>query len=349
MIICAAILLALCIYKMKFAKFHCDYMCMDQTGSIKGIFAVIIFLSHIRQYSGIVFSADTIVIWVLNRIGQLMVTLFFFYSGFGVLRSYEKKREYSNNFFKNRIFKTWIHFATAVMLYFILSLIIGKKYQLTDYLFAWVGWTALGNSNWFVFVMLSLYVVTWFVFLLIGNRFAEKRNVVLAIGVSVLSCALWLGLFFAGKQSLWYNTLLCYPFGMWFGVFKQKFDNLISNFQIRIGIILVVACVFAVLYLVPNVAAYSLCACLFCLLVTLLTTMVKFDNNVLRWLGKYSFEIYIIQRIPMIILSECGMFRQEEMFFLLTILTTGLLAVVLKKVYFIVDPIFSRGRNQSKV
>ena len=50
---------------------------MDQTGSIKGIFAVIIFLSHIRQYSGIVFSADTIVIWVLNRIGQLMVTLFF--------------------------------------------------------------------------------------------------------------------------------------------------------------------------------------------------------------------------------------------------------------------------------
>ena len=91
MIIFAVILLVLCVYKIKFAKFHCDYMSIERTGSIKGIFAVIIFLSHIRQYCGVVFSADNIVIWGLDIIGQLMVALFFFYSGFGVLHAYTQR------------------------------------------------------------------------------------------------------------------------------------------------------------------------------------------------------------------------------------------------------------------
>lgn len=337
MVICAAILLALCVYKIKFAKFHCDYMSMEQTGSIKGIFAVIIFLSHIRQYCGVVFSVDGIVIWGLDKIGQLMVVLFFFYSGFGVLQSYSKKNEYCKSFLKNRIFKTWVHFAIAVMLYLILALMIGTKYQITDYLFAWIGWTSLGNSNWFVFVMLCLYIITWFVFLLIGNKFTEKRNIALVIGVSALSCALWIGLFLSGKQSWWYNTLLCYPFGMWFAIFKDKFDVLMSKLTIRIGVILVVVCGFVVLYLVPNVAAYSLCACFFCLLVTLLTTMVKIDNKALRLLGKYSFEIYIIQRFPMIILSACGLHQYTLMFHLLAAIATGVFAVALKKLYDYLD------------
>lgn len=177
-----------------------------------------------------------------------MVALFFFYSGFGILQSYATKCEYSSGFFKNRIFKTWIHFVIAVMLYLILSLIIGTKYRTIDYLLAWIGWTSLGNSNWFVFVMLALYVVTWCTFLLIGKRFVEKRNVVLAIGVSAFSCTLWLGLFFSGKQSWWYNTLLCHPFGMWFAVFKDKLDIQMSKLLTRIGIILVVACGFVALF-----------------------------------------------------------------------------------------------------
>lgn len=35
MIVCAVVLFVLCVYKVKFAKFHCDYISMEQTSAIK--------------------------------------------------------------------------------------------------------------------------------------------------------------------------------------------------------------------------------------------------------------------------------------------------------------------------
>jgi peptidoglycan/LPS O-acetylase OafA/YrhL len=137
----------------------------EQTGSVKGIFAIIIVFSHFRGYvelsNGFI---DTSFEWVIGLFGQLMVTLFFFYSGYGILKSYKLKEDYAKSFFKKRILKTLLHFDLVVMLYVILSFIIKAEYSWVDYVFAWAGWTAVGNSNWFIFVMLSLYVITLIAF-----------------------------------------------------------------------------------------------------------------------------------------------------------------------------------------
>ena len=67
----------------------------------------------------------------------------------------------------------------------------------------------------------------------------------------------------------------------------------------------------------------------FVLLVVLATSRIKIGNPVLNWLGKHTFEIYILQRLPMIALSGIGM--NQYVYFLICSVLTGLLAFLYQK------------------
>lgn len=82
MLIFFAILILITLYKIRFSNFHEDYMEKNQTDSIKGVFAIIILFSHFRGYVHLSNGfLDTSFLWIINLFGQLMVSLFFFYSG----------------------------------------------------------------------------------------------------------------------------------------------------------------------------------------------------------------------------------------------------------------------------
>ena len=65
---------------------------------------------------------------------------------------------------------------------------------------------------------------------------AKKR---LVLGVSVitaLSVALVFALCAAGKDAWWYNTLLLFPLGMWFGLAKPRIDVFLLSFCASVAI-----------------------------------------------------------------------------------------------------------------
>ena len=141
-----------------------DYMGREQTTAIKGLFALVIFCSHIRTYIELGGAQGQIYDYILNLIGQLMVVMFLFYSGYGILEAYKSKKEYEKNFIKRRFFKVLVHFDCAVFLYLIVDIILKIKYMPIDYLMCWIGWKAIGNSKWFVFDILLLYLLTYVAF-----------------------------------------------------------------------------------------------------------------------------------------------------------------------------------------
>lgn len=60
---------------------------------IKGIFAIVVFLAHASSYIKLSGSFEDIIFSkVIYAIGQTMVVMFFFYSGYGILESYRKNR-----------------------------------------------------------------------------------------------------------------------------------------------------------------------------------------------------------------------------------------------------------------
>lgn len=313
MLILFVVLAGLSIYKIKYASFHKDYMGYDQTASLKGIFAIIIIFSHLRGYMSLSdHFLDTSYETVLNLIGQLMVSIFFFFSGYGIVKSYERKENYQKGFFKNRILKVLMHFDIAVLIYLVLSLILGDYYSWYEYVFSFVGWESIGNSNWFVFVALALYVITYVAFLIAGKINSQHRSKIVVSLVVVMSGILLIVLHYVKHSQYWYDTIFCYSFGMMYGLLKDKIDELLTKSKkFHWCAIIVSGVLFALTYYLtrkfnPLALSYNMCACLFCLFIVMLTTKVRLDNCILRWLGKNSFWIYILQRIPMIVLSRAG-------------------------------------------
>lgn len=346
MIILLIALFAICLFGMKFSRFHNDYMSYSQTEAIKGVFAMIIFFSHIRGYISLSASPlDTTYNSVLNYIGQLMVALFFFYSGYGVMEQYKRKNDYVNGFLRKRVWKTLIHFDIAVLCFVILSLFTKPGYGWKEYVFCWIGWTSVGNSNWFIFIILLLYALTFFAFLFCGKLFPNQKHIAVAICISVGSAIAWLGLHFIGRGTYWYDTLLCYSCGVFFSLFKEKIERLCKTNWLHYVTILGTLSLFTVLYIIyykvalGRVVTYSLCACVFCFAAVLITTKIKVDNSVIRWLGKYSFLIYILQRLPMIVLAELNLNRNKWAFTAIALVVTLLLAVCFEKIYALVDKV----------
>lgn len=339
MLILLALLGIVCLYKIKLSPFHEDYMSRSQSGAIKGIFAVIILFSHLKGYITLSGPLDSYYDMILRYIGQLMVTMFFFYSGYGIIKSYQAKENYSKGFVKNRILKTLLHFDIAVLCFFILSLVVGNKYEPLDYLLAFTGWTSLGNSNWFIFVILALYVITAIAFWVKEKLLRSDSVLLIPALTSLLSVCLWIALYISGKDAYWYNTLLCYGLGMWFALIKDRLDALMKkNIFYNFGAVILSAVIFVVSYKTAiNSLLYSVLACVFCLTLTMITTKVKIDNPILAFLGKYSFEIYIFQRIPMIILSEMAPALSRYVFAALSIIISLALAVLFSKLYAVID------------
>lgn len=91
-----------------------------------------------------------------------MVAMFMFYSGYGVMESIRSKgMNYVHSMPKKRILSTWIHFAFIVALYVLLTVAIGNEITLKQLLLSFIGWDSVGNSNWYIFDILCLYLMSF--------------------------------------------------------------------------------------------------------------------------------------------------------------------------------------------
>lgn len=103
----------LCLWGIKFSpkKGFDDFLQRDQCDSIKGIFILLVFVRHVLQYiiaSGYEFSSlqDKLFLKIDRELDQLIVVMFLFYSGYGIMESIRKKE---GNLYKGNASKA--HFA----------------------------------------------------------------------------------------------------------------------------------------------------------------------------------------------------------------------------------------------
>ena len=226
MITLLLILGALCIWKLGFSGYHDDFLSQKYTTPIKGIFTVLILCSHIRGYLTLTDTwADLSYNSILDHLGQLIVAIFFFYSGYGIWESFRRKPNYVNSFFKNRFLKTLLHFDIAVAIFIIAQLFIPITYSDRQYLLCWIGWESVGNSNWFIFVILALYIIA-----LISMRLQKSigRGGMLSIGL--LTAALWIWLrILMDQPSWWVDTMAAFPLGAVVSKYKDSIMRLLRK------------------------------------------------------------------------------------------------------------------------
>lgn len=95
MIFFVLILLLLIFNKTEISKpgeFNKDYISPDGTLAIKGIFVALILLSHGKGYIELGGIYDEPYIALQNHLNQMVVAMFLFYSGYGMMESMKKKQ-----------------------------------------------------------------------------------------------------------------------------------------------------------------------------------------------------------------------------------------------------------------
>ncbi len=336
MVFFLAALLILCFIGIKFSGKNGfeDYMSPQKTGAIKGIFVIIVLFSHVRQY--ITLSAE----WYdlpfqsfMLFLGQLMVVMFLFYSGYGVTLGLAKKDGYVKTLITKRSLKVLLHYDIAIVIFWLLGLALGRNYSVKKLLLSFIGLDAVGNSVWFIFVILILYVITW-----ISFRFLKKRVIIGTAITTVVSIAAVVALYFLkGKEYWWYDTLLCYPLGMWYAIAKPYIDKAIlpsfGKWFLCTGVTLA-AFITLNHFLILNGKSRAIfipMALVFALLVVFVSMRISINNGVLRWFGKRVFGIYILQRIPMIILQQFGMNDSPLLFAAVSFAVTIVLAEIFER------------------
>ena len=81
-----------------------------------------------------------------------------------------------------------------------------------------------------------------------------------------------------------------------------------------------------------GIEGYTIWAVLFTIVFLMITMKFSFKSDLVGWFGDHVFSIYILQRIPMMVLSHWGLFvSRKYIYLLLSILFTVILAVLFEK------------------
>lgn len=290
----------------KKSGFYADYIGKEQCNAVKGIFILLIFYSHISRYmlsNGYEGSSmfDSWFISISTQIGQWVVALFLFYSGYGVMESLKKKGgAYLETFPRKRLLTTLLNFDVAVCVFILLAFLIGNELSLSRISLSLIGWKSVGNSNWYIFVILVCYLAFYINYRLKGNRWMLLG--LLIIIMLILSQV---------KEYRWYNTILCFPAGVFYSYNKKWIEKQLQKHYI---VMLLASIILFILFYcykrlgIPRL--YGLTNnidCIFFVLISILLSMkISLRNPLLLWFGVSLFPLYIYQRLPMIGLNYLG-------------------------------------------
>lgn len=151
------LLLLLFFAKSRPTRWNSAYIGKETTSTINGLFIWLVFISHFMSY--LPSSVNNL---VGNTLGQLVVVMFLFYSGYGCAAQYLSKGEsYLRSFPTKRILTTLINFDIAVCAFVVVALLLGKSITMRQVLLSFVCWDSVGNSNWYIFVIILCYTLFW--------------------------------------------------------------------------------------------------------------------------------------------------------------------------------------------
>ena len=330
MLIFLAVCLSITLWRIGFAKrdeIFEDCLSKDKTNSIRGAFIILVFFSHFTSYIQNFNILDQYEKTLLALISQRMVTMFLLYSGYGIMESIKKKgKSYVNGIPLKRIGKVLLQFDIAVFLFILVKCIIGQASSLSVklVLLSLIGWKSVGNSNWYVFAVIIAYFAAF-----IGFKLTKSHAGGIAVTTGLILIYCFLMHFLTSQGLRWYDTILCFPLGMVLSECKDKAFRIYRFRPLWWGSVLALIAFQAISIKYAGSILLRIAAMItFSILVFLITMRVSVDNPALRYLGSHLFGLFIMQRVPMILVKQYGLFGVSNYLCLgICILTTIPLAI----------------------
>jgi len=316
------------------------YLAKDRTTAVNGFFIGWVYLRHVCDSlteAGCNLDGwlDKSFMIIDGGASQFIVVMFLFSSGYGVMTSIQKKGgSYVEMFPRKRILKVLLDFDIAIALYWAFQFFVTNSPKVGQALLALTGWTAIGNSNWYIFDILVCYAFVWISYKCLSFLALERAVIgLLFAGVVMLSCL---------KGYWWYDTLLVFGFGMVYATHKSALERFLQGHWWR-NIVLAVLGFGAFRYTASltafpaaNGLLLNIAHIFIAVAMVLLLMRVKIGNPAIAWMGANLFPIYIYQRLAMmIVLAVAGSQRaacHPYLFVAVAFALTAVFAMIYQKV-----------------
>lgn len=321
-------LLLMAAYNMKFCRdgFHPGYIGRDGIQPIKGIFILLVFISHFVQYVDLNGVWDMPYFEVRKFLGQMVVVPFLFYSGYGMAVSIQAKGiHYVRRIPVHRIGMVLFQFALAVVLFLGLRFAQGIRYPWHKSLLSFIGWVSVGNSNWYIFAIVCMYLITW-----LSYSLCRKGKLLPLLCATALTVVYIITMKLVKGQTVWCNTVAAYLAGMWFCTYRDSFERVVltKNRDYYIYLILILVSFLFLRKHWVRLSVYEVVSVLFALLTVLFTAKIQINNRFLTWCGEHLFSLFILQRIPMIALDNTAIEAYPGVYLLVCFGLTLVMSVV---------------------
>jgi len=332
-------------------KFFTDYMDLENTSNVKGIFVWMIIFRHSTGYY--YRNPNKASIIIDNSLQQNIVSLFLFYSGYGIYKSFSKK---GINYIKTLPIKSIILFIKTqliLLLFLLTNKILHKKITLKDYFYAAILKKSIGNSYWFASAIILLYIEAFFSFILIRNK---KFNFIGIIFVSILCYfhVKYAHKYYYPKDPVYnLDTIMCFIPGLYYCFFQSYIDKIIMfNDIIYLGLISIVTYFYYKYHLHPKEGLLlyrSIKNCIFCIIAVLLTVKIQLKNDFLKFLNSHSYSIYLLQRMVFIYFRQKGILKNNSFIrFFYQFSLILLISSIFDRITIYIDILFKKSTNTNR-
>ena len=297
---------------------------LTQSKALRAVAALMIILHHmvqsITRYGDV--KKGPITEW--NSFGILFTSVFFFFSGFGLYKSYKTKENYLEGFLTKRLPKIILPFLVTNIIY-IVTLYSEDRISEVRHMFTSIlGFTLINTNAWFIVVLIILYVAFYFCFKKSKTESGAFAKLLIFAIILILICLLLghdnsnvNGHWFMGE--LWYNTTLIFMMGMYFARFETKIKAFVKKryvILLPLSIAIFVGWYILEEYVINTFGYYQewkyhpgypekllslvtqIILCILFMFVLLLVNMkIEFKNKALKFLGGICFEVYLIHDV----------------------------------------------------
>ena len=353
--------------KAKKGEFNEEWNSFSETKAIQGLMALCIVCHHTAQQTCVNWLPSGNIVNGLNVFsdtGFLFVGVFFFWSGYGLFKSFKNKQKYLSGFISKRVVPVLVPYVLVCFLFTLERLFVFKEkmplwFKITNFTGITIGY----YFGWYVQAIVVFYLVFYFAFKYSRYDF----DAILYVFAGVL---LWVvaGLIidhndYFMRGQWWYNSTMLFPFGVLFAKNESKIiEFLKKRFKILVpsSIILFFLSFFfsrfmesiggyygemmgfpfskKILYRVLTLTPQFLAAAMFTLVLLLICMKAKFHNKVLDFLGSHTLEIYLTHAFFLEFFAISYNYKRDSIFYarpwlllLVTIILTIPAAVLLKK------------------
>lgn len=298
-----------------------DYLSLKNTNALRGMCALIVAMQHTCAYQHDEWTAPFL------YIGFLCTSIFFFLSGYGLMYGTENKKRYLKSFLKKRLLTVLIPYLLANAVYLCIRQSLGLEITLTEFAEMYKKGEPYVSFSWFIISIMYFYVLFYAVF----NVFRKNIAVFLMIPGSILYMYLVKAI---GFDYHWYTTAFCFSGGVIWYRFRDTLTKIArrQNFlKFFLMFLIMLALLFATFKNVYfYIAGSNITALCFQIVIMLCLQKIRIHNFVLEYLGRISFEFYILHGIIIKIFNDY-LVLHGNLYVLAVMITSTVAATILYK------------------